>query len=98
MRTFHQGRADLHGFTVVVETPTAVHVGRCEDIRDGSIVLLDVESHPQGGPAREVFLQRIAQVGPWPRRARVVITASEVTALRRLDPPAPPPVDTPGDA
>ncbi len=93
-RTFHPGRDDLHGYTVVVETVDAVYVGRCDDVRAGRVLLLDADRHAGDGPARAAFLREAAARGPWPRHRRVAIPLAGVTALRRLGEPPATGVDT----
>jgi hypothetical protein len=46
MGTFHSDKGELHGITVVVDTKDAVvYIGRCWEMNDQEIVLLDVDEH-----------------------------------------------------
>ncbi len=39
MGTFHQGKSDLHGITVVVETRgPELYVGRCDDVTERGVI------------------------------------------------------------
>lgn len=87
MGTFHQGKSELHGITVVVETTgPETYVGRCDDEDEEVVVLLDADVHRSGEDAgsREDYLERAARLGIWPRHPRVVIPRQRVTSLRRL--------------
>jgi len=87
MGTFHHDRSELHGITVVVDTTgPLVYVGRCDDMDDRAVILLDVDVHEDGagGSSKEEFVRRTARFGPWKKHDRVVIPRSEVTSVRRL--------------
>ena len=46
MGTFHQNKSELHGITVVVDTDgPEIFVGRCDDMDDERVILLDVIYH-----------------------------------------------------
>lgn len=86
-RTFHPGRHDLHGITVVVETTGGdLLVGRCDDIVEGEVILVDADVHREGESelSREDYLRRAARFGVWKRHDRVVVPAADVAGLRRL--------------
>ncbi len=87
MGTFHHGRGELHGITVVVETTESeIYVGRYDQEDAAGILLLDADLHrgAPGGAARAEFLERAARLGVWPRLRRVVVPRARVMAVRRL--------------
>lgn len=87
MGTFHQGKGELHGITVVVETDgPEVYVGRCDEVTERGVVLLDADVHRAGqeGPSREEYLERAARFGVWSRIKHLVVPQDRVTAIRRL--------------
>ena len=87
MGTFHQDRGELHGITVVVETDgPELYVGRCDQVTDRGVILLDADVHREGseGPTREEYLDRAAQFGVWGRIKHLVVPRDRVTAIRRL--------------
>jgi hypothetical protein len=87
MGTFHHDRSELHGITVVVDTTgPRVYVGRCDDMDDEAVILLDVDVHEHGagGTSKEEFVRRAARFGPWKKHDRVVIPRAEVASVRRL--------------
>ena len=87
MGTFHQDKAELHGITVVVDTSgNAVYVGRCDDMDDLQIILLDADVHraETGAESKEAWVQKAAQFGVWKKFDRLVIPRSEVLSVKRL--------------
>ena len=87
MGTFHQGRGELHGITVVVETRAGdCLVGRydMEDAR--GLILRDVDVHRAGDTdrTREAFLDRASRFGPWPKHRALILPSAEVESVRRL--------------
>ena len=87
MGTFHQDRGELHGITVVVDTPgPRVYVGRCDTIDAQGIVLLDADLHEDGmgGRSKQDWVQRAAMVGVWARHPRLVVPLGEVASIRKL--------------
>lgn len=87
MGTFHQNKHDLHGITVVVETEgDEIFVGRCDDMDEQKVIMLDVDVHRQGddGPSREEYLKQAAQWGVFPKHRHLVIDRAKVTSVRRL--------------
>jgi hypothetical protein len=87
MGTFHDNPGELHGITVVVDTPDGrLYVGRCHEANDEQVVLLDVDVHEDGATAqsREDYLRRAAAVGVWRKHPRLVLPRTEVTSVRRL--------------
>jgi hypothetical protein len=86
MGTFHSGKGELHGITVVVETDgEELFVGRCDEVTPQGVVLLDADAHREGGEtARATWLDRAARFGVWPTMKRVVVPATRVRSVRRL--------------
>jgi len=87
MGTFHDGKHELHGITVVVDTPGAeVYIGRCDDIDDRGIVLLDVDVHRDGdgGWTKMDWVRQAARVGVWVRHRRVVVPLAEIESVKPL--------------
>ncbi len=87
MGTFHQDKSELHGITVVVDTTgDAVYVGRCDDMDERQIILLDADVHRTEGSeqTKDDWVQRAAQFGVWKKFDRLVIPRTEVTSVRRL--------------
>ncbi|RMH18898.1 MAG: hypothetical protein D6696_12070 [Acidobacteria bacterium] len=85
MGTFHQGKHALHGITVVVGTAgDELYVGRCDDVDERLVVLLDVAVHrPEDGEA-SAWLERAARFGVWPEHRRLAIDRQRVTSIRPL--------------
>ena len=87
MGTFHDGMGELHGITVVVDTTgAAVFVGRCHELDDIRIVLLDADVFEEraGGETKAAFVARAAQFGVWKSRDSVMIPRAEIASIRRL--------------
>ena len=87
MGTFHQDKSELHGITVVVDTlGDAVYVGRCDDMDDRQVILLDADVHRTAGSeqSKEAWVQRAAQFGVWKKFDRLVSPRTEVASVRRL--------------
>jgi len=87
MGTFHHDKHELHGITVVVDTAgPEIYVGRCDDIDDRRVILLDADLHRAGenGHSKDAWLERASQFGVWPKHPRLVLDRSEVTSVRRL--------------
>ena len=84
MGTFHSGKGDLHGITVVVDTvgPT-VYIGRCWETDDRQIVLVDVDEHEDGdgGRSKDDFIRQAAKAGVWKKHDRVAIPRSHVAGI-----------------
>jgi len=87
MGTFHQNKSELHGITVVVDTDgPEVFIGRCDDMDDEKVILLDVDVHRDGddGRSKEDYVQKAAQFGIWKKHDRLVVSRDQVTSVRRL--------------
>ena len=87
MGTFHQDKSELHGITVVVDTSgSGVYVGRCEDMDERQVILLDADVHKDDdtNQSKQEWIERAAQFGVWKKFDRLVIPRAEVTSVRRL--------------
>lgn len=87
MGTFHTNPHALHGMTVVVETQgSKVYVGRCEDVDDVRVLLLDTGVHEEGtgGRTRQDYVQQAARFGVWATVDVVAIPRRDIVHLRRL--------------
>jgi hypothetical protein len=90
--TFHHDKGDLHGITVVVDTPgPQVFVGRCDTITPAGVILLDADVHdasapgPKGPPVSKAdYLKRIAAWGFFKRHDRLVVPHAEVVSVQPL--------------
>jgi len=85
--TFHQGKSQLHGITVVVDTTgPEVFVGRCDDEDAEAVILLDADVHREGdeGRSKDEYLVRAAQFGVWKKHDRLVIPRAQVASIRPL--------------
>ena len=53
MGTFHEDKHELHGITVVVDTVgDEIYIGRCDDMNEQGVLLLDVDVHKDGDDGR----------------------------------------------
>ena len=87
MGTFHQDKSELHGITVVVDTDgPEIFVGRCDDMDDEKVILLDVDVHRDGdgGKSKEEYVRRAAKFGVWKKHDHLVVDRARVTSVRRL--------------
>jgi hypothetical protein len=87
MGTFHQGKSELHGITVVVDTDgPEIFVGRCDDMDDEKVILLDVDVHRDGdqGRSKEAYVERAALYGVFKKHDHLVLDRQRVTSVRRL--------------
>ena len=87
MGTFHQGKSELHGITVVVDTTgPEIFVGRCDDEDERGIVLDDVDVHRDGenGRSKEDYVRRAAQLGVWKKYDRLLVPRDRIASVRRL--------------
>lgn len=87
MGTFHQGKSELHGITVVVDTTgPEIFVGRCDDMDDRGILLNDVDVHRdgEGGRSKEEYVRRAAQLGVWKKYDRLMIPGDQIVSVRKL--------------
>ncbi len=87
MGTFHDDMGELHGITVVVDTHgSMVYIGRCHEMDDERIVLLDLDEHEDGqdGDSKQEYIRRAARVGVRKKRNRLVIPWARVASVQRL--------------
>lgn len=87
MGTFHQGKSDLHGITVVVDTTgPEVFVGRCDDMDDRGIILHDVDVHRdgEGGRSKDDYVKRAAMLGIWKKYDALMIPNEKIASVKRL--------------
>ena len=87
MGTFHQGKSELHGITVVVDTTgPEVFIGRCDDETGEGIILQDVDVHRdgEGGRSKEEYVKRAAMLGVWKKHDRLFIPGDRIASVRRL--------------
>ena len=87
MGTFHHGKGDLHGITVVVDTPgSRLYVGRCDSVTPEGVILCDVDVHDEEetGVGKSAYVAKAARVGTWTKHDRLVVPAAEVASIRRL--------------
>lgn len=83
----HQDRSELHGLTLVVDTDgPEIYIGRCDDVTDREVILLDVDVHREGeeGRSKEEYVERAARVGTWKKHDQLVLPRSRVTSIRKL--------------
>lgn len=87
MGTFHHDKHELHGITVAVDTDgEEIFVGRCDDMKDDKVILLDVDVHRDGenGQSKEDYLKKAAMFGVFPKHRHLVVDRARVTSVRRL--------------
>lgn len=87
MGTFHQGKSELHGITVVVDTTgPEIFIGRCDDEDERGILLNDVDVHldGEGGRSKEEYVKRASMLGTWKKHNRLFIPRDKVASVRRL--------------
>lgn len=87
MGLFHADKHELHGITVVVDTAgPELYVGRCDDMNDEVVILLDGDIHRDGeeSPSKQKYLERAAQFGIWKKFERLAVPLEQVTSIRRL--------------
>lgn len=92
MGTFHHGKGDLHGITVVVDlNDSRVFVGRCDTVLPEGVVLLDADMHdasaaPEGGEpvTKAAYLDKARRFGVWKKYDRIVVPTEDVASVTRL--------------
>jgi hypothetical protein len=87
MGTFHQGKHELHGITVIVDTHgEEVFIGRCDDLNETGVLLEDVDIHREGdaGLSKDAYVQRAARVGVWVKERRRFVPGEAIRSVRRL--------------
>jgi hypothetical protein len=83
---FHQGHQELHGVTVVVETPGPLtYVGRFDTEDQAGVHLLDVGVHDAAsGGSREEFVRRSARYGVRADRKHLVVPRADIARITPL--------------
>ncbi len=87
MGTFHQGKSELHGITVIVDTTgPEIVIGRCDDEDDRGIFLNEADVHVdgEGGRSKEAYVQRVSMVGFWKKHDHLFIPRDRIASIRRL--------------
>lgn len=87
MGTFHQDKHELHGITVVVDTTgQEVFIGRCDDMDDERVILLDADVHREGEgeQSKEDWVQKASEYGVWAKHRRLVVPRDRVISVRPL--------------
>ena len=87
MGTFHHGKGDLHGITVVVDTPGATaYVGRCDTATDEGVLLLDADVYEAkpGDPSKEAWIEKAAKVGVWKKYDTLFVPRDQIATITRL--------------
>ncbi len=87
MGTFHENKSELHGITVVVDTSgPEIYVGRCDDMDDERVILLDVDVHRDGdgGKSKDDYVKTAARFGVWKKHDRLMLDRAAVASVRRL--------------
>lgn len=87
MGTFHHGKGELHGITVVVDTTgSQVAIGRCDTVTPEGVILLDADVHDtdESEVSKEAWIQKAAMVGHWARHARILVPTDQVASITRL--------------
>lgn len=86
MGTFHDDMGELHGITVVATSGDIVYVGRCHEMDDQRVLLLDVDQHTegQGGKTNREYLERAAKFGVWKKHDQLAIPRQEVQEVTPL--------------
>ena len=87
MGTFHQDKHALHGITVVVDTVgPEIYVGRCDDLDQRAVILVDADEHRDGdaGKSKDEYIARASQFGVWKKYDRLVIPRQTVASIRPL--------------
>ena len=90
MGTFHDGKGEYHGITIVVDTHgPAIFIGRCDTVTDRGVFLFDADVLEAGdasdvSAAKDAWVRRAAQVGYWKKVERLHVPADDVASIRRL--------------
>jgi len=87
MGTFHQNKHELHGITVVVDTKGAdVLIGRCDDMDDEKIILVDVDVHAEGdgGKTKQQYIEHAVKFGIWKKHDHLVVPLEHVATVKPL--------------
>ncbi|MGE3172146.1 MAG: hypothetical protein AB7O97_05920 [Planctomycetota bacterium] len=82
----HPDHHDLHGFTIAADTGTALYVGRCHDMDEAQIRMVDVGVHEYGADraARRAHLEQVVRWGHFAEHARLVLQRADVVWLETI--------------
>jgi hypothetical protein len=83
---FHPGHHDLHGITVVLDTASALWVGRFDSVTPKGVLLLDAGCYQDGVTegTREEYLQKTLKFGVRATTKNMVIPEGEVRGMKQL--------------
>jgi hypothetical protein len=83
---FHPGHDELHGMTVVVETPgSRTYIGRFDHEDQAGVHLLDVATHDStDGTSRAEYLARTVKFGVRADRKHLILPRGDITRISRL--------------
>ena len=85
----HPDHHELHGITVAVETRAgALYVGRCHDVDQHNVYLVDADEHAvdaaDDGGAKRRYLEQVARFGHWSKHPRLAVSRDQVLWMERL--------------
>ena len=83
MGTFHDDMGELHGVTVVAIAGDTVYVGRCHEMDDQRLLLLDADEHSEGQDDRtnEQYLERAAKFGVWKKHDKLLLPVADISEV-----------------
>ena len=88
MGTFHHGKGELHGITVVVDTHgPEIYVGRCDTVTDDGVWLVGAARHDESvadAKPKQTWVIRAADWGFHPQIERVLVKTTDVASVTPL--------------
>ena len=83
MGTFHENMGELHGVTVVAFAGDTVYVGRCHEMDEQRLLLLDADEHSEGQDDRTngQYLERAAKFGVWKKHDKLLLPVSDISEV-----------------
>lgn len=86
MGTFHDDMGELHGITVVASAGDTVYVGRCHEMDDQRLLLLDADQHTEGqeGRTNAQYLERAAKFGVWKKHDKLLLPMADIEGVTPL--------------
>ena len=92
MGTFHHGKGELHGITVVVDMKDdRLYVGRCDTVTPQGVILLDGALHDASAPGKDGqpvskadYLAKAVKFGIWKTFDHVLVPAEDVASVQPL--------------
>ncbi len=83
MGTFHDNMGELHGVTVVAFAGDTVYVGRCHEMDEQRLLLLDADEHREGQDDRtnEQYLEKAAKFGVWKKHDKLLLPVTEISEV-----------------